>query len=369
MKRLILLTILAFFSLSIFSPLTTMAQEAEMHWENVTALSFAATGGTDQGHALQQYMLFDDAVLERNRDLYDRYYTFAQEFSQMTMNQRIPEGMAAMDESVKQIRQMMKEHPELADQLKGALAEAEKAKKELAGYVDPSVSRYSEDPAALLRDLKKLAVNKKAYTGWKDLGGGLFAVADGPCYGPIQEEAFSRPMFEEGKEYCWGIIDINGREVIPMKQYRLIQAYEEQDIIFLTGRDASGRVRAGAVGYDGRVRIPFDYEDWTYVNTDEHTVSMVKDGRIGMLSFDAKVLQPFVYAWTFPMGEWLVRKEEGGPIGVVSADGRLVIPIKYPEYWGHEDGEAKFVRTDGRLDVYNAETYEFLRTENKPEGL
>ena len=349
----------------ILLPLLAMAQEPEMQWENITALHFAATGGTDQGHALQQYLLFDEAVLDRNRDLYDRYYKFAKEFSQMTMNQRIPEGMADMDEAVKQIRQMMKEHPELADQLKEALAEAEKAKAELVAHVDPSVSSYSGDPAALLQDLKKLAVNKKAYSGWRDIGGGLYAVADGPCYGPIQNEAFSHPAFEEGKEYCWGAIDMNGREVVPMK-YRLVQAYEEQDIIFLAGKDGSGRGRAGAVGYDGRVRILFDYEDWTYVNTDEQTVSMVKDGRIGMLSFDAKVLQPFVYAWTFPMGEWLVRKEEGGPIGVVSADGRLVIPIKYAEYWGHEDGEAKFVRSDGRLDVYDAETYEFLRTEDKP---
>ena len=351
--------------IGILLPILSLAQEPEMQWENVTALHFAATGGTDQGHALQQYLLFDEAVLDRNRDLYERYYTFAKEFSQMTMNERIPEGMDDMDEAVKQLRQMMKEHPELADQLKEALAEAEKAKAELAGYVDPSVSGYSGDPAALLRDLKKLAVNQKAYSGWRDIGGGLYAVADGPCYGPIQDEAFSRPKFEEGKEFCWGIIDMKGREVVPMK-YRLIQAYEGQDIIFLAGKDASGRGRVGAVGYDGRVRIPFDYEDWTYVNTDEQTVSLVKDGRIGMLSFDANVLQPFVYAWTFPMGEWLVRKEEGGPLGVVSADGRLVIPLKYAEYWGHENGEAKFVRPDGRLDVYNAETYEFLRTEDKP---
>ena len=351
--------------IGILLPILSLAQEPEMRWENITALHFAATGGKDQGHALQQYLLFDEVVLDRNRDLYDRYYTFAKEFSQMTMNERIPEGMDEMDEAVKQLRQMMKEHPELADQLKEALAEAKKAKAELAGYVDPSVSGYSGDPAALLRDLKKLAVNQKAYSGWRDIGGGLYAIADGPCYGPIQDDAFARPRFEKGKEYCWGIIDMNGRAVVPMK-YRLIQAYEEQDIIFLAGKDASGRSRVGAVGYDGRVRIPFDYEDWTSVNTDEQTVSMVKDDKIGMLSFDAKVLQPFVYAWTFPMGEWLVRKEEGGPLGVVSADGRLVIPLKYAEYWGHEDGEAKFVRPDGRLDVYNAETYEFLRTEDKP---
>lgn len=31
----------------------------EMMWENITALHFAATGGTDEEHALQQWLLFD----------------------------------------------------------------------------------------------------------------------------------------------------------------------------------------------------------------------------------------------------------------------------------------------------------------------
>lgn len=48
-------------------------EEREMHWENVTALYFAATNGTDRENALQQYLLFDDAVLNRNKSLFLQY--------------------------------------------------------------------------------------------------------------------------------------------------------------------------------------------------------------------------------------------------------------------------------------------------------
>ena len=40
--------------------LSVAAQEREMRWENVTALYFAATNGTDRDNALQQYLLFDE---------------------------------------------------------------------------------------------------------------------------------------------------------------------------------------------------------------------------------------------------------------------------------------------------------------------
>ena len=52
-------------------------EEREMRWENVTALYFAATNGTDREKTLQQYLLFDDNVLNRNRNLYRQYETFA----------------------------------------------------------------------------------------------------------------------------------------------------------------------------------------------------------------------------------------------------------------------------------------------------
>lgn len=59
MKNTLLVCALALSALSFPS----FAQEGkEVEWYNVTALNFFATGGKDQSHALQQYLLFDRKV-------------------------------------------------------------------------------------------------------------------------------------------------------------------------------------------------------------------------------------------------------------------------------------------------------------------
>ena len=356
---------LAIFILGLMCGLGAMAQETT--WENVTALTYAATGGKDKGHALQQYMLFDESIMEQNSGVFERYRTFTQEFSQISLNQSIPEGLAALDEQEKELKKMIKEHPELKEQFEEALKGAELAKKEFAAYEKPEVNSYSEDPAALLKDLTRLAVNKKAYTAWRDIGGGLYAVAVGRCYGPIEQDAFSRAAFEEGQEYSWGVIDATGREVIPMKHSRITNANEEHDIIFLHSKEKDGRIRAGACGYDGRVRIPFEYDEILNYNLEQQSVALTKNGKIGMLSFDARQLQPFVYEYASWQGDWLVRKEKNGPLGVVSAEGKLVIPLIYKCDWNYENGEMSLQRYDGKLDVYKLDSFEFLRTDPAPE--
>ena len=46
------------------------AYSQEVRWENITALHYAATGGSDLEHTLQQYLLFDsEAAIGREVDL------------------------------------------------------------------------------------------------------------------------------------------------------------------------------------------------------------------------------------------------------------------------------------------------------------
>ena len=339
----------------------------EMMWENVTGLHLAATGGTDQEHALQQWLLFDPEVAEANADLFERYKVFCDEFAQMTLNQRSVVGLKDLDESEAELRRMMKEHPELAQTLQESLKEIEEARKTLLSNQDPSAVSYTYDPAVLLRNLTRIAVNRKAYSAWLDIEGGLFAVSEGPFFGPVQEDAFALPKVQEGHEFSWGAIDYEGHSRMAAKYDGFRQHFRQDDIIFLYAKEKDGSIRAGARGYDGRVRIPFQYEFIHSYNLDEGVAAVVKGGKIGMVTFDNQLLQPFEYVWAYPQGEWLVRKESNGPVGIVDAHGRLVIPLKYTEYWCHENGELKMHRKDGRLDVFNPDTYEFIRTDPVPQ--
>lgn len=100
----------------------------------------------------------------------------------------------------------------------------------------------------------------------------------------------------------------------------------------LNGQD--GSTRAGACGYDGRIRIPFEYDSIISYYMDEQTVVVGKNGNIGIISFD----------------------------------GKLIIPLKYKDFWGiNEDGERLFLRADGKLDVYERERFKFIRTDPAPD--
>lgn len=358
MKRFIITT------LSILLGLTAGAQDVQ--WMNITALNYAATGGADNLNTLKQYILLREDSLSEDSPLYRDLKTFTEEFMQMQVNAATPGNLNQFDENIAAIRQMMKDHPEMADQLKEALKEAESARAEIAGYANPDMKSLSVDPVKILKEMKALAVNKKAYSAWRDLGGERYAVTEAPVYGSVFEGDGRKDIIPDESRYSWGVIDTAGKQIIEQKYDRIFDFWAEYDIIFLSCLDKKGNVCAGAAGYDGRIRIPFDYDGVSSWNLDSHVAAMYKSEKVGMVSFDGKVLQPCVYVWTYPQGEWLVRKEENGPLGVVGPDGSLVIPLKYEDYWSCEGGELKFSRTDGRLDVYNSETYIFIRTEDKP---
>lgn len=343
----------------------------EMRWENVTALNFVVTGGADKENALQQYLLFDESVMDRNRELFEQYKTFAQEFGQMSLNSEVPQFDKELDEMTAKVKQMMKDHPELADELKKSLKEVEMARGEYFNHVDNEVKEYTYDPKEILRKMTSIAVNQRTYTAYKDIGGGLFAVKTGACYGPLELDAFKRVQTPEKNEYTWGAIKYDGN-VIMKPIYKGFNLFNEDlDIIFLETKDAKGKVSAGARGYDGRVRIPFDYDSydyWAKGANDEGICPFSKNGKTGFVTFDNKVLLPFEFTKAhYDAPGWIVSKD-GKNLGVVDTkQGRLVIPCKYKYFWDCSDGVTKMQRFDRKIDVYDNNSYQLIRTEPEPQ--
>ena len=360
MKR-ILLTLL----FATLLPLVAGAQEKDLQWVDVTALNHAATNGKDLKHCLKQYLLFDNSVLEQHPDIEGRYRTFAGDFMQMMLQQTTPENVKEIDEAIAQVKKMIEMHPELADDLKAQLKEMESMRGQISDMGNTGFESYSEDPVKLLKDMTVIAVNKKAYSGWRDIGGGLYSVSTAPRYGSA-DSGNNMVDEPEGSLYTWGAINSDGKEIIPLKYAAFSDCHQEEDIIFLVTSDKKGNLRWGAVGYDGRVRIPFDYDEMDSRSLDGHTAAMWKNGKMGIVSFDGKQLQPFEYTSSYFMGEWYVSKD-GKNHGIISPDGRLVIPLKYKSLWDACDGEIKLERTDGRLDVFKMDTYELLRTDPAPD--
>ena len=343
------------------------AQDKEMRWENVTALNFAATGGTDREAALQQYLLFDESVMDRNRELFEQYQTFAQEFMQMSINSGAPQMNKEMDEAIAHVKQMMKEHPELADELKGQLKEMERMRGEYNGHVDNEVKEYTYDPKEILRKMTAIAVGKRAFTDRRDIGNGLFAVKTGACYGPLEPDAFKRVKTDEKNECTWGAIDYEGNFIIQPKYGTFGNCWVDADFIYLKTKDKNGVARYGALGYDGRVRMPFIYDFDEDIDVGTGKCAMCKNGMFGIVTIDNKLLLPFEYkkikGWDKDL--WFISKD-GKNWGFLGGDMKIVVPMKYQDVWNTQDDMIKMLRFDQKLDVYDKATFKFLRTEPKP---
>lgn len=343
------------------------AQNREMHWENVTVLNFAATGGTDREAALQQYLLFDESVLDRNRELFEQYQTFAQEFMQMSINTEAPQMNKEIDEMIAHVKQMMKEHPELADELKEQLKEVERMRGEYNGHVDNEVKAYTYDPKEILRKMTAIAVGKRTFTDRKDIGNGMFAVKTGACYGPLEPDAFNRVKTPEKNEYSWGAIDYEGNFIIEPKYGTFGNCWVDADFIYLQKRDKNGTAHYGALGYDGRQRLPFVYDFDEGIDVETGTCTMCKNGMFGIVTMDNKLLLPFEYkkikGWDTNL--WLISKD-GKNYGFLDGNQKIVVPMKYQEIWDTRDDKIEMLRFDQKLDVYDKTTFKFLRTEPKP---
>ena len=354
----------ALFALFVFLPVFAQ-EERDMQWVNITALNYAAKGASDPSHALQQYLLIDGAVAEQHGDVVEELRTFSEEYAQIMVNQLIPEGLQELEASLAELKKMAAEHPEFAEAYKEALKQAEEAKKEMQGMTDSGAS-LSVDPAALLKKLTPLAVNKKAYTGYRDLGDGLYLVTEEPLYGSLSDDSFTWAGVQGDSGYTWGAINADGKVVIPLKYAYCRSHFADYDILFMETQ-AGGKTRAGAYGYDGRVRIPFEYDEYRgWCSLDGNTAVFVKGGKLGWVSLDGKVQQPFEYIWGEEIGgAWMVTKDDKN-MGIVNLHGSLVVPLKYKAFWRWDNDEIFMQRFDGKLDVYN-ESGKLLRTDPAPK--
>lgn len=341
-----------------------MAQEGG-GWIEISALRLAATGGTDRSNVQKQYLLISENAAEKHQELMQQLVTFSKEDSQMDINQRIPEVQSEANDAIAQMEKVMKEHPELASEISKAIENAKKEMVDANKYTNPSVKSYTHDPATLLRQLTAIAVNRKPYTGYFDLGNGLWAVTESPRHGPLQDDAFIKVKTDN--PYSWGAIDQQGKTVIPQK-YLMLNDYFDRpndDFVVMIEKGKDGHEHYGAYGYDGRIRIPFIYDNIILIDSKKHLVVATKSGKYGSIDFDGKILWPFEYVKFEMCGIGWPVSRDGKNYGVVSYQGKEVIPFKYKCYWSARGSELRMERFDGKLDVYD-ENFNFLRTEPKP---
>jgi len=333
-------------------------------------------------------MLFPDLAFHNNEDLFLELKKFKEEFTQIAINKELPEetrrAQEATNEGIKgmeEVIRMFKENPELASQsgINIAEMEAELARLrasaggiagEAAPYTD-SRRTLSVNPSSLWHRLLPLAVNRKAYTAYQELGEGLFEVNEAPRFLPLHRKAFDKEEVPETSSYKWRFMDETGNYLTPAQYGRVSPRWDlhrEADVIIAVRAGLDGKPKTGLLDWRCQVRVPFIYDGIVQSHySDEKVVAMKKGGRIGWVDLYGGIVLPFdfVYADLCPPG-WSASRD-GKNYGIVSWDGEIVIPFKYAGYWGlDESGNCQMLRFDGKLDVYS-ENYVFLRTIEKPK--
>ncbi len=342
------------------------ASAQDAGWFDVTALNAVATGNTNTERALKQYIIVAEDVVENNRDLMEQFQTFMNEYNQMYINDKLPEVQKEMMDAIAQLEQTIKEHPELADAIKDQLEEAKKEVKAQSALTDPSVKSFTCNPAELLSQLKAIAINRKAYSGYEDIGNELYAVTEAPRYGQVEDKGFSQIEVADEDRYTWGAINKQGKTIIPHKYCRLIAyfVHPSDDFIMFAEKGKDGQDLYGVYSYDGHIRIPFEYEDVKTIGSIDKFIMGKKDGKYGTMDFDGKVIVPFEYVNMVLCGIAWPATKDGKNYGIVSRDGKKVVPFKYKEFMSADSGLMYMQRFDGKIDVFD-EDLNLVRTEER----
>ena len=360
MKKLI-----AILTLMLAASIGVTAQDAE--WYEVTALHATVTGNTDANHALKQYILVSQDVSDDGREQLEQLQTFLEEYNQMYINNKIPEVQKEMSEAIANIE---KTQPELAAKMRKELEMAKDELQKADSYTDPSVTSFSGNPADLLKKLKAIAVNHKAYSGYADIGNGLYAVTEAPRFGPIQDDAFIKIQVADDDRYGWGAITPDGKTVIPQKYCLLVSYFirPNSDFIVLCTKGKDGKELYGAYSYTGKIKIPFVLDDVTIINTQDNLMVGIKDGKYGSMDLDGNILVPFEYVAMEKCGAAWPVSRDGKNFGIVTHHGKEVVPFKYKSFWTAGPDYIAMERFDGKIDVLSDQDFRLLRTEEPEEN-
>jgi len=179
---------------------------------------------------------------------------------------------------------------------------------------------YVYDPAEVLAEVKKLALNNKVY-GWVYyIGKGIWLETKEPyfcnAYNTQITSTWSDP---DGKIYCDGAIDESGRTILP-EVYYFDGCDEEANSIFATTVDKDGHVIAGAFTYDTTVKVPFTNRKWCVSTADWFALFQAQNGLWGAMSLDCKkvIVEAKYKDYSIYSGDYFLTDSAGNSIPVPS---------------------------------------------------
>lgn len=135
-------------------------------------------------------------------------------------------------------------------------------------------------------------------------------------------------LFDDG---TWGFNDDAGKFYKPF--------FVEGDSYFsskaLNTKNENGKI--GFITSDGRINIPFEYEESDLMR--EGFVAVKKNKKWGLLNFNGEIVLPFVYKYLrSPIEGKIIFRLDNDHVGLMNTDGKLCVEAKFSDITDLVDG-------------------------------
>ena len=96
----------------------------------------------------------------------------------------------------------------------------------------------------------------------------------------------------------------------------------------------------GVINHKGEIKVPFEFESVSIVNTKHELIAAKKNGRYGIINFQQEIILDFEYSWDIEIKNDWIKVKKNGFYGGVSLDGKPIIPTKFQSIGYFSDGRA-----------------------------
>ena len=108
-------------------------------------------------------------------------------------------------------------------------------------------------------------------------------------YDSIQQAASNKKLFTVQHKYLYGVLDINGNEIIPFGKYDLIDGFDRGLARVKIGKRTNGLINSGAkwgiINEQGEEVLPVEYDDiWNFYGKSYPTIIVTKNGVTSRIS-------------------------------------------------------------------------------------
>lgn len=146
-----------------------------------------------------------------------------------------------------------------------------------------------------------------------------------------------------------GVIDPNGKEVIPI-EYSSIQWFPAYpDVYSVIKQEAPGQFKSGYIRSNGEILFDIKYD--SAAEFEEGFGRLEKNGKWAVVDLNGKFVTGFIYDRLDAFHEGIAGVSKDGKYGFIDTRGNVAIPIQYKDTWFSDYGIIHFFTDNGTKEV------------------